>query len=86
MAPIQNYSMSGNATTPQTDFNGGISFYEQEFSKHGPLFAVGYGNSVALWRLVPGIVGEPPWSLHEVKRLNGPNDDIGPVTAVNFMG
>lgn len=50
------------------------------------MFAVGYGNSVALWRLVPGVVGEPPWSLHELKRLNGPNDHIGPVTAVSFMG
>jgi hypothetical protein len=83
--PLANYSMFG----PQgsvTKFNGGISFFEQEFSRHGPLLAVGFGGDIGLWRLTPGILSEPAWSLREIKRLAGPGDAVGAVTAVKFIG
>jgi len=67
-------------------FNGGISFFEQEFSRHGPLLAVGLGGDIGLWRLTPGILSEPAWSLREIKRLAGPGDSVGDVTAVKFIG
>jgi len=67
-------------------FNGGISFFEQEFSRHGPLLAVGLAGDIGLWRLTPGILSEPAWSLREIKRLAGPGDSVGDVTAVKFIG
>jgi hypothetical protein len=82
--PQADYSMAGPVSKP-TEFQGGIIFLEQEFSKHGPLLAIGLGKDVSLWRVSPGTINEPPWSLREVKRLLGPENG-GYVTAVQFIG
>lgn len=65
-------------------FHGSVTFYAQDFSRHGPLLALGFESNVSLWRLSPGIMGEPAWSLKEVRRLEGP-DGYGPLTALSFI-
>ncbi len=65
-------------------FCGGISFHNREFSRDGPLLAVGLDNNVCLWRLTPGSGDQSPWFLQELKRWPGP-DYHGHVTAVRFI-
>lgn len=85
-SPLRDYSFhDASSEATMTTFCGGISFFNKEFSREGPLFAVGFGNQVVLWRLTPGVVGEPPWHLEELKRMPAP-DNAKAVTAVRFIG
>ncbi len=85
-AATANFTMGAATTSPpkRPRFCGGISFHQREFSKEGPLFAVGMDNNVCLWRLVPGQFNEPAWALHEMKRWPGPEQN-GDVSAVKFI-
>jgi hypothetical protein len=86
-APSPGFTMGSAlpaASAKHPRFCGGISFHQREFSKDGPLFAVGMDNNVCLWRVVPGSINEPPWSLQEMKRWPGPEQN-GDVSAVRFI-
>lgn len=85
LAPLEGYSMTATLDANRPAFSGGISFFNKEFSKEGPLLAVGYENQVALWRVAPGTIGQPPWSLQELQRLPAPEHALR-VSAVRFIG
>jgi hypothetical protein len=76
----------------QDEFTGGLSFLNREFLKFGPLFVVGVGKELALYRCVPGVQifddeEVKPWTLEEQGRLNRSDDHTGGhCTMVKFVG
>lgn len=77
------------APSVPAQITGGPAFLEREFLKEGPIFALGIGPDVALWRCAPGIMGSnKPWSLREIGKLGrrGEGDGVGICTAVKFIG
>lgn len=76
----------------QDEFTGGLTFLNREFLKFGPLFVVGVGIELALYRCVPGVqIYEDeevkPWTLEEQGRLHRSDDHTGGhCTMVKFVG
>ena len=74
------------------EFTGNLTFLNREFLKFGPLFVIGVGSQLALYRCVPGVqIFEDeevkPWTLEEQGRLNRSEDhNGGDCTMVKFIG
>lgn len=94
---LSNSLSSFNFTQTSTDhvqdeFTGNLTFLNREFLKFGPLFVIGVGSQLALYRCVPGVqIFEDeevkPWTLEEQGRLNRSEDhNGGDCTMVKFIG
>ena len=88
-----NFTQTASDTTqPQEEFTGGLTFLNREFLKYGPLFVIGVGSQLALYRCVPGVqIFEDeevkPWTLEEQGRLHRSEDHSGgDCTMVKFIG
>jgi len=88
-----NFTQTASDTTqPQEEFTGGLTFLNREFLKYGPLFVIGVGSQLALYRCVPGVqIFEDeevkPWTLEEQGRLHRSEDhNGGDCTMVKFIG